>query len=99
MPHKRGFVNPSRKEYAIANLHDLSRFDAGEEVGPERLAAAGIIKSARRPVKILGDGELDRSLKVWAHKFSASAKEKIEAAGGEAHELGAEDSKAGMKEE
>lgn len=99
MPHKRGFVNPSRKEYAIANLQDLNRFDAGEEVGLESLVAAGIVRNARRPVKILGDGELDRSLKVWAHKFSASAKEKIKAAGGEAHELGAEDSKAGMREE
>jgi large subunit ribosomal protein L15 len=62
-------------------------FESGSEVTPERLHAAGIIKSATRPVKILADGTIDRPLTVKAHKFTASARAKIEAAGGKFEEV------------
>ena len=86
LPRKRGFTNIFRMEYDTVNLDKLNIFAAGSEVTPEKLAAAGLIKS-RHPVKILADGEIDRALTVRAHKFSASAKVKIEAAGGQAEEV------------
>jgi large subunit ribosomal protein L15 len=87
LPHKRGFTNIFRVQYSVVNLDRLSVFDKGSQVDPTALAAAGIIKSDRVAVKILGGGELPHSLTVAAHKFSASAKEKIEAAGGKVVEL------------
>jgi large subunit ribosomal protein L15 len=87
LPTKRGFTNPFRIEYAAVNLRDLDRFEAGAEVTPETLKQAGILNTLRKPVKLLGDGELDRKLTVRVHKFSNSAREKIEAAGGTATEL------------
>jgi len=63
-------------------------FEAGSEVTPEKLVAAGVTKSLRRPVKILAEGDIDRPLVVKANKFSAAAKAKIEAAGGKAEEVG-----------
>ncbi len=86
LPQKRGFVNIFRTEYAIVNLSRLQAFE-GDEVTPEGLVAAGIIKNQKHPVKILGDGELDRPLVVKAHKFSETARRKIEAAGGRAEEV------------
>lgn len=78
---KRGFTNIFRKEYDPVNLSSLDGFEAGEPITPERLHARGLAgKNAR--IKILGDGELKKALTVRAHKFSASAKEKIEKAGG-----------------
>jgi len=82
LPFKRGFTNIWRVEYAEVNLDRLERFDRGAEVSPETLAEAGIIKSPRKPVVILGRGELSKPLTVKAHRFSASARAKIEAAGG-----------------
>jgi large subunit ribosomal protein L15 len=87
MARKRGFTNPFRVEYETVNLSRLGRLPAGSEVTPEALVAAGIIKDARRPLKVLGDGALKRPLTVRADKFSASARQKIEAAGGKAEEL------------
>jgi len=87
LPRKRGFTNIFRSEYDTVNLDRLSVFAAGSEVTPEKLAAAGLIKSALRPVKVLAGGEMDRALTVRAHKFSASARAKIEAAGGKAEEV------------
>ncbi len=84
MPFKRGFVNIFKTPYSIVNVGDLRRFEAGTSVTPERLAAAGLIKSAAALVKVLGDGKLDRPLEVHAHSFSGSAQAKIEAAGGSA---------------
>jgi large subunit ribosomal protein L15 len=85
LPHKRGFRNRSRIDYvpvSIAQLADLVS-DAGiTEVTPQSLAQAGIIKKDTLPVVILGDGELDRALVVRAHRFSAHARIKIEAANG-----------------
>jgi large subunit ribosomal protein L15 len=78
---KRGFTNIFRTEYDVVNLSALDRFDAGESVTPEKLAERRLAHG-RRPVKILGDGELKKVLTVSAHKFSASAKSRIEAAGG-----------------
>ena len=78
---KRGFTNIFRVVYDVVNISDLDRFDAGESVNPQKLAERRLAHG-RRPVKILGDGELKKPLTVSAHKFSASAKSRIEAAGG-----------------
>ena len=80
---KRGFVNPFRVEYEVVNLADLNRFDAGTEVTPEVLKTARLVRR-NRPVKILGEGEIDRPLVVRAQAFSKSAVAKIEAAQGRA---------------
>jgi len=79
---KRGFTNHFRIEYAEVNVGELNRFEAGTEVTPALLLASGIIKKTLDGVKILGNGEIDRPLNVKAAKFTASAKEKIEAAQG-----------------
>jgi large subunit ribosomal protein L15 len=78
---KRGFTNIFRVEYEIVNLADLDRFEAGATVNPETLTASRLTRK-NRPVKILGDGKIQKALTVSAHKFSASAKAGIEAAGG-----------------
>ncbi|MBM6387454.1 MULTISPECIES: 50S ribosomal protein L15 [Paenibacillus] len=79
---KRGFVNPTRKEYAVVNIEDLNSFAAGTEVTPEFLMTNGVVKNAKSGIKILGNGEVTVKLTVKANKFSQSAVEKIEAAGG-----------------
>ncbi|MFD1178945.1 50S ribosomal protein L15 [Paenibacillus puldeungensis] len=79
---KRGFLNPTRKEYAILNIEDLNNFAADTEVTPELLFEQGIVKDAKSGIKILGNGEITVKLTVKANKFSQSAVEKIEAAGG-----------------
>ncbi|HIC95905.1 TPA: 50S ribosomal protein L15 [Candidatus Bipolaricaulota bacterium] len=85
---KRGFRNPNRKSYAWVNLDTLERaFEAGAEVTPLTLKERGLIKG-KKEVKILGRGKLTKSLIVRAHRFSKSAKAAIEAAGGQAIELG-----------
>jgi len=92
LPRRRGFTNMFRKEYSPVNLRDLDRFEAGTEITPALLKEKGILRSLRRPVKVLALGELTRPLTVKAHKFSLSAREKIEAIGGSAVELGDGDS-------
>jgi large subunit ribosomal protein L15 len=87
LPHLRGFTNIWRVEYEPVNLSRLNVFEPGSEVTPVTLAEQGIIRLGLRPVKILGDGELDRRLVVRAHKFSSTAREKILAAGGSVEEL------------
>ncbi len=82
LPFKRGFTNIWRVEYAEVNLERLEQFETGSEVTPETLVEAGIIKSASKPVVILARGNLDKKLMVKAHRFSANARAKIEAAGG-----------------
>ena len=79
---KRGFTNINRKEYAIVNIDDLNVFEDGAEVTPEALVEAGLVKNTKKAIKVLGAGELERKLTVKAAKFSATAKEAIEAAGG-----------------
>jgi len=82
---KRGFRNPFRTEFAIINLGQLeSRFAAGDVVDAAALHARGLLRSLRRPVKILADGELSKALTVKAEKFSAKAKTRLQAAGGSA---------------
>ena len=83
---KRGFTNIWRTEYTIVNLAQLAELDG--DITPERLADEGLVRSGR-PVKVLGDGEVAKALKVTAHKFSKSAREKIEKAGGTCQELSA----------
>ncbi|WP_178198314.1 50S ribosomal protein L15 [Ligilactobacillus sp. Marseille-Q7487] len=81
---KRGFNNINRKEYAIVNLDTLNKFEDGAEVTPALLVESGLVKNEKDGIKILGNGELSKKLVVKAHKFSASAKAAIEAAGGQA---------------
>ena len=80
---KRGFHNEFRTEYAVVNLDTLSeRFDNGTVVTPDVLREAGLIRSSRQPIKVLGRGDIAKKLTVHAHKFSGKAAEKIAAAGG-----------------
>ena len=87
LPRKRGFVNIFRIEYSVVNLDNLNVFEPGSEVDPERLVAAGLVKSLRRPIKVLAEGDINHPLVVKAHKFSAAAKAKIEAVGGKVEEV------------
>ncbi|MCB8979083.1 MAG: 50S ribosomal protein L15 [Ardenticatenaceae bacterium] len=83
LPYKRGFTNVNKVYYKPVNLKSLAEFDFdGVDITPEVMSAVGLIKKPTDPVVILGDGDLAVALKVKAHRFSASAKEKIEAAGG-----------------
>jgi len=81
---KRGFTNNFRTEYVAINVDRLEIFEDGMVVTPVELIQYGIIKNVQDGVKILGNGEITKKLTVQANKFSASAKEKIEAAGGKA---------------
>jgi large subunit ribosomal protein L15 len=81
---KVGFTNIFKKEFSLVNVKFLECFEAGTEVTPELMYQEGLVKKLQLPVKILGDGELTKALTVKAHKFSATAAEKIEKAGGKA---------------
>ncbi|HET7318632.1 MAG TPA: 50S ribosomal protein L15 [Nitrospirota bacterium] len=81
---KRGFANIFRKEYSIVNLSDLDKIGGSDPVTPETLMQKGLIKDLKSGVKVLGMGELKSKLTVRAHKFSKSALDKIQAAGGKA---------------
>ncbi|MCS6957395.1 MAG: 50S ribosomal protein L15 [Aquificaceae bacterium] len=84
---KRGFRPLNKVEYSVVNLKTLEKyFQKGEEVNPEKLLEKGLVKKGL-PVKILGDGELTKPLRVKAHAFSQSARQKIEALGGTCEEL------------
>ncbi len=87
LPRRRGFHNPFRVDYTPVNVSDLARFPANSEVTPESLREAGLVRSLRRPVKVLADGELSVALTVRTHRVSAAARAKIEAAGGTVEEL------------
>ena len=80
---KRGFTNIFRVERQIVNVRNLDRFEANAEVNVEALLDKGIIKNLKRPVKLLGEGELNKPLKVIVHACSKKAKEIVEKAGGE----------------
>ena len=79
---KRGFTNRFRKEYATVNVSDLNKYDNGTVVTPELLLQDRLIRKVLSGVKVLGDGNLEKKLTVQANKFTGSAVEKIEAAGG-----------------
>lgn len=88
LPHRPGFTNIWRVPFVPVNVEALqAAFKKGDKVTPETLVQAGLLKSTRQPVKILGRGELKTALTVRAHAFSASAREKIEKAGGKALDL------------
>ena len=88
LPMKRGFNNRYKTYYALVDLDTLQeRFEANTQITPELLHQIGIIRRTRLPVKVVGDGELQQPLAVAAHKFTASARAKIEAAGGTVTEL------------
>jgi large subunit ribosomal protein L15 len=89
MPYKRGFTNIFRVEYTVVNLEKLADWNAGE-INPQALVDAGVIKNLKQPVKVLGDGDLSTALNVRVHKVSASARAKIEAAGGSVQLIEAE---------
>src|SRR5262245_42638296 len=84
LPYRRGFRNPFRVDFREVNVKDLADFPAGATVGPEEFEVAGVVRGKRGPIKILGQGELTVKLIVRANKFSAAARQKIEAAGGTA---------------
>ena len=81
---KRGFTNAFRVEYSTVNVSQLAA--VGSKVDPDTLLEHGLVRRGR-PVKILGDGQVSKKLEVKAHKFSRTAREKIEAAGGSCEEL------------
>ena len=87
LPEKRGFVNLFATRYNVVNLSQLDVFEAGSEVDAATMLSAGLINTLKCPVKVLGTGEIERKLSIKAHKFSATAKQKIEAAGGKAEEV------------
>src|SRR5438552_12027017 len=81
LPYRRGFRNPFRVEFREVNVKDLADFPAGSTVGPEEFEIAGVLRGKTGPVRVLGQGDLAVKLTVRAHIISASAREKIEAAG------------------
>jgi len=84
---KRGFNNAFREEFSVVNLKELNRFEAGDPVTPDQMKKAGLAKSSRRKIKVLGDGDLTKPLVIQAHQFSRSALEKIQKAKGRAEVL------------
>ena len=84
LPTKRGFTNIFKKEYHVVKLGALASFPADSEVTPQILVEAGLLRKLKHPVKILGDGDIAVPIVVKAHRFTRSAREKIEAAGGTA---------------
>jgi large subunit ribosomal protein L15 len=88
LPQVRGFKPVNKKIYALVNVDVLeARFEAGAEITPEALMALGVIRDLHDGLKVLGDGEVTKKFTVHAHKFSQSAQEKIQAAGGAAQVL------------
>lgn len=87
MPMLRGFTNIFRTEYTVVNVDTIAGLASDGEITPEGLVEAGVIKNLKKPVKVLGDGEITVSVQVAAHRFSRSAKVKIEAAGGSIREV------------
>jgi large subunit ribosomal protein L15 len=81
-PKLRGFHNRWKKRFAVLNLTRLNRFEDGTEIRPETLLETGLIKDVGAGIKVLGTGDLNRKLTIHAHRFSAEARRKIEAAGG-----------------
>lgn len=91
----RGFNNKWRIPFQPINVGALDRFEAGASITPETLRDAGLLKHLREPVKILGEGELTKGLTISAHRFSETARAKIEAAGGTATLIRDEEAKEG----
>ena len=79
---KRGFTNIFKKEYAVINVRDLARFEAGSTVDEAALVSQGLVKGARDGIKLLGQGDISHALTIKIHQASKATKDKIEAAGG-----------------
>ncbi len=84
LPYKRGFKNRFRVEYHIVSLESLAALELSGDITPEMMVTAGLLRDTNRPIKVLGGAEVTRPLTVSAHRFTASAKSAIEAAGGQA---------------
>ena len=84
---KRGFTPLMRRDFAIVNIGQLDVFEVGSLVDADALVSAGLISDIKDGVKVLADGDITKSLTIKAHKFSAKAKERIEAAGGKVEEI------------
>ena len=87
LPMKRGFTNRFKIYYSLVKIESLDSFDAGDRITPEDLYRRGLLRNLDQPVKIMGDGEISKAITIAAHKFTRSAREKIEAAKGTAEEL------------
>jgi len=87
LPMKRGFNNIFKTYYSLVTLETLDLFAAGDRITPELLQQRGFLKTLKKPVKIVGDGQLTKAVTVAAHRFTRSAREKIEAAKGIVEEL------------
>ena len=87
LPMRRGFNNKFKTHYSLVKLQSLNLFEEGDRITPESLLDRGYLRDLKRPVKIVGDGEINKAVTVAAHKFTRSAREKIEAARGSVEEL------------
>ena len=87
LPEQRGFNNIFRTQYSTVNISSLNLFESGQEIKPEDMVAKGLIKSLKKPIKVLGNGEIEKPLTVTANKFTQTAKAKIETAGGKVEEI------------
>lgn len=88
LPTRRGFTNIFRTDYAVVNLGTLDeRFDSGAQVTPETMVQVGLLRNLKQPVKVLAKGEVTKPLSVTAHRFSAQARQQLEAAGGTVEQL------------
>ena len=87
LPMTRGFNNKFKTYYSLINLETLDQFNSEEHVTPDLLQAKGYLRNQKNPIKIVANGEVTKSLTVAAHKFTQSARAKIEAAGGQVEEL------------
>ena len=87
LPMKRGFHNKFKTQYLLVKVEDLEVFPAGERVTPEAMYLQGVVPSLKSPIKVLGNGEIGKSLTVVANKFTGAARSKIEAAGGAVEEI------------
>lgn len=87
LPMKRGFTNKFKTYYALVTVESLEQFDSGERVSLEVMQERGILRDKGMPVKVLGSGEVTKAVTVVAHKFTQSARQKIETAGGTVEEI------------
>ena len=91
LPFMRGFTNNFRVDYTPVNVGSLNAFDDGAQIGPDELVAARLVRHADTRIKLLGDGEIEKSINVSVHACSASARAKVQAAGGSVTVLDAAD--------
>lgn len=87
LPEKRGFTNIFKERYSLVNVGDLESYAGDEPITKEMLRDLGLVKNLKHPIKILGDGDLTKSVTIQADKFSGTAKQKIEKAGGKVEEV------------